>query len=251
MKEMLKRFFTHPSVWTYIAIAIALFIYLYRAQVFGLYYWVLFLPIVIAPFFEWFAHKYLLHMRIGTVVKLNKNDHPELKLHDKITLVTSEGEKEFEVIEANNETINVAHGFAKKAPKWLLNFMENLHYGHHKDPNYVPLIFAPIISVFILFGAMFGIFFLISWNLNMSTMFLFGVVIYYLHYEWMHLGHHTPEYHPITPWGKKLKQAHLFHHFRNENYWWGITNIWGDIILGTNKHFKDVEMSKTKNDINP
>lgn len=251
MKTMLKRYFTHPSVWTYILIAIALFIYLLQVDALQNYYWTLFLPIIIAPFFEWFAHKYILHLRIGNVIEISKSDYPELNIKDTVNLITTEGQKNFEVISISNEKIKVGRGFAKKCPSWFLNFMEKLHYGHHKNPNYVPLIFAPIMSVIILFASMFGLFLLFSWNINMSTTFLLGVVLYYLHYEWMHLGHHTPEYTPIMPWSKKLKQAHLFHHFRNENYWWGITNIWGDVILGTNKDFKEVDMSKTKNDINP
>jgi len=67
----------------------------------------------------------------------------------------------------------------------------------------------------------------------------------------MHLGHHIPEYNHIWPWSKTLKKVHLFHHFKNENYWWGITNIFGDIILGTYKKHDEVERSKTMNDINP
>ncbi len=247
---MLKHYFTHPSVWTYIAIAAALFYYLLIYGCFSRYYWVLFIPIAIAPFFEWFAHKYILHMRIGNILEIEKETPNDYQKGQTIELETSEGKKEFEVLMIKTNGIIVGNGKAKKAPG-LYKFMQKLHYGHHQDPDYVPLIFAPILSVIILFVAMFLVFLALSWSIDASLTFLFGVVVYYLHYEWMHLGHHVKGYNHIMPWSKKLKKLHSLHHYKNENYWWGITNILGDIVLGTYKDHSGIPKSKTVKDINP
>ena len=248
MKTMLKHYFTHPAVWTYILIGTVIAYYLYTINAFADYFWVMFLPIPIAPFFEWWAHKYILHMRIGNIRK-EKLPVPG-KVGDKIQLPTSDGMQEFNITSIKKDHYTAANGLAKKAP-FLYRFMMKLHYGHHQDPDNIPLIFAPILSVLILFAGMFLLAILISWNITVSLLFLLGVVIYYLHYEWMHLGHHIKGYNHIFPWSKRLKKAHSLHHYKNENYWWGITNFLGDVFLGTYKDHKDVDKSPTVKDINP
>ena len=64
---------------------------------------------------------------------------------------------------------------------------------------------------------------------------IFSTFIYYLFYEWVHLAHHSVQYKPITKIGKSLKEAHMQHHFHNENYNWGITNLMADYFLETLK----------------
>ena len=53
-----------------------------------------------------------------------------------------------------------------------------------------------------------------------------------LHYEWVHLLVHT-QYRPRTPYYRRLARNHRLHHFRNENYWLGVTTNSGDRLLGT------------------
>ena len=45
--------------------------------------------------------------------------------------------------------------------------------------------------------------------------------------------------------GIALRDAHMRHHFHNENYNWGITNALGDMILGTWKHLDEIPKSTT------
>ena len=59
-------------------------------------------------------------------------------------------------------------------------------------------------------------------------------------YEWTHLLVHT-RYRPKTPFGARLTRNHRLHHFRNEDYWLGVTSNLGDRILGT--------LPKTKTDV--
>ena len=43
--------------------------------------------------------------------------------------------------------------------------------------------------------------------------------------------------------GKQLRYAHMSHHFHNENYNWGITNMIGDYFFGSLKNNKSIEKS--------
>ena len=66
-----------------------------------------------------------------------------------------------------------------------------------------------------------------------------------LEYEWDHFFFHT-SYRPRTRWYRRLKQNHGLHHWRNENYWLGVTINFGDRVLGTYPKDKaDVPLSAT------
>jgi len=247
IKEVAKYYFTEPAIWLYIIIAVALGIYVF-SNGYAQQYWYLFvILIIVAPFYEWVAHKYLLHDLIGNVFFIDKiegtnvGDELEVDILGKKTKV--------EVLKIEGDKMEVGYGKAKNS-KFYRDFMDRLHVGHHEDPNNIRLIFAPFYVALLLFAKFFLIVLLLTFNIGMALTFTFAVVLYYLHYEWMHLGHHIPGYNHFFPWSKKLKKAHQFHHYRNENYWWGITNIFGDIILGTYPDYKEVEMSKTVMNIN-
>ena len=247
MKKVASHYFTHPSVWVYILTGITVGFLCIKFDYFIHYWYVLLIPIIIAPFFEWFAHKYILHMQIGNVIEVPiqenalKGDWINAEIYGEI--------KKMQILKITDNNMLIGYGWARNI-KPLRDFMNVLHYGHHEEPNDIPLIFAPILSVIILFIALFGITLLFTFNLGIATSFLFGVIIYYLHYEWMHLGHHIPGYKHLFPWSNKLKTAHQLHHYRNENYWWGITNSLGDKIMGTYKTHQDVPMSKSIKNIN-
>lgn len=247
MKEVAKHYFSHPSVWAYIIIGTVIG---YSSFYFGFiqkYYYVLFIPVIIAPFFEWFAHKYVLHAQIGNVI-----DFPlqaGAKKGGKVIVPIYGEDREMEVLSIGKDNMTIGYGWSRKLP-FIRKFMYVLHYGHHEDPNKIELIFAPISSVIILFAALFGVAFLFTFTIAIASVFLLGVVIYYLHYEWMHLGHHIPGYKHIFSWNNRLKTAHQLHHYRNENYWWGITNSLGDRLFGTYKKHNEVTVSPTIKNIN-
>ena len=65
------------------------------------------------------------------------------------------------------------------------------------------------------------------------------------HYEWTHLLVHT-RYRPKSRYYKRLARNHRRHHFRNEDYWMGITSNLGDRMFGTYpKDSKSVPLSDT------
>jgi hypothetical protein len=51
-------------------------------------------------------------------------------------------------------------------------------------------------------------------------------------YEWVHFLIHTDVPARHAPY-KQLHKAHRLHHYRNENYWLGVTNHLGDRVLRT------------------
>ena len=61
----------------------------------------------------------------------------------------------------------------------------------------------------------------------------------------MGTSHHSKHYKPLTGIGKNLKEAHMQHHFHNENYNWGITNLLADYILKTFKTSNEIPKSPT------
>jgi sterol desaturase/sphingolipid hydroxylase (fatty acid hydroxylase superfamily) len=65
-----------------------------------------------------------------------------------------------------------------------------------------------------------------------------------LGYEWTHYLIHTP-YRPKSTLYKAVYRRHRLHHFRNERYWFGVTNGLADRVLGTNPAKDDVPVSPT------
>jgi hypothetical protein len=63
-------------------------------------------------------------------------------------------------------------------------------------------------------------------------------------YEWVHFLIHTDVPAKHAPY-KQLHKAHRLHHYRNENYWLGVTNHLGDRVLGTYPAKEDVPVSPT------
>ncbi|HLS60456.1 MAG TPA: sterol desaturase family protein [Virgibacillus sp.] len=127
---------------------------------------------------------------------------------------------------------------------FLLKMIKRLHYDHHVDPTDLSLLFLPIWFSLPNFAILSGVFYLITGSFQLMIAFVTGVILYFLYYEWKHYIAHKP-IQPLTPMGKKIKKAHLWHHFKNENYWFGVTHTTIDKTMGTFKDQKDVEKSET------
>jgi len=120
-----------------------------------------------------------------------------------------------------------------------------LHRAHHRTPWQLSLIFMPKLTGFIGLGIA-----TVVWNLILPTHYLLATAIFStltvaLTYEWIHYLTHT-NYLPKTELYRKRWRYHRLHHFKNENYWLGVTSNLGDRVLGTfPKDPKMVEKSKT------
>lgn len=150
------------------------------------------------------------------------------------------------LIYAISEYITHRFLFHMKTPTnpFLLKTIKRLHFDHHQKPTDLHLLFLPMwfsLPSFLLSGI---IFYLITSNLQMTLAFLVGIIGYFLYYEWKHFIAHKP-LQPLTKLGKEIKKAHLWHHFKNENYWYGVTHTTFDKTLGTYKDQALVEKSET------
>jgi hypothetical protein len=63
-------------------------------------------------------------------------------------------------------------------------------------------------------------------------------------YEWIHFLVHT-DYKPRSAAYRRLYVGHRLHHYRNENYWYGVTRRFGDTVLRTDPAKDDVPLSPT------
>ncbi|WP_167201468.1 sterol desaturase family protein [Paenibacillus sp. BK720] len=136
--------------------------------------------------------------------------------------------------------------FHLKAPKnpLFLKFLKRLHYDHHTDPHDLKLLFLPVWYSLPNLGVFALLFYLISGSLAFTLAFAAGLVAMLLVYEWKHYVAHRP-IQPKTRFWKWNKRMHLLHHFKNENYWYGVSTPLVDAIFGTLKEEKDVPTSAT------
>ncbi|MES9691843.1 fatty acid hydroxylase [Bacillus toyonensis] len=145
-----------------------------------------------------------------------------------------------------NEYMTHRFLFHLKPPKnvFLLKMLRRLHYDHHVYPDDLKLLFLPVwFSV-----PSFTIYLLISYGITKSVTvtlsFGIGMIIMLLVYEWKHYIAHKP-IRPVTKFGRWLKKQHILHHYKNEKFWFGVSNPVFDFIFGTLKDGKDVELSET------
>lgn len=121
------------------------------------------------------------------------------------------------------------------------------HRHHHRRPWIVPKIFVPIRAVVV--GVLLGVPLLLwAWSTLgaiehaltfLAVYFGFGTL-----YEWTHFLVHTA-YKPKTALYRRLWRNHRLHHFKNEKFWYGVTRLEGDMLLGTSPEPGAVEKSTT------
>jgi hypothetical protein len=106
------------------------------------------------------------------------------------------------------------------------------HRQHHADPKVLGLVLVPrqVIAVSVVTNV--AVYWLITptWRLALT-----GLVTSYLMfaiYEWIHFLIHST-YRPKGRYYRYVWRAHRLHHFRNENYWFGVTVHLGDHLLRT------------------
>ncbi|MCA9635953.1 MAG: sterol desaturase family protein [Myxococcales bacterium] len=120
-----------------------------------------------------------------------------------------------------------------------------LHRAHHRAPWQLSLIFIPKLTGVIGLAITATL-----WWLATPTPYLFATAMLStlgmaLTYEWIHYLTHT-NYRPQSAFYRRLWRYHRLHHFKNENYWMGVTGHLGDRVLGTlPRDPRDVETSET------
>lgn len=117
------------------------------------------------------------------------------------------------------------------------------HRAHHADPRDLPLIFIPLRWCGYLVVSVLAIGMLIpDWPQRLTwyvAAFAMAVA-----YEWSHFLIHT-DYKPKSAFYRHIYANHRLHHYRNEQYWFGITNTVADQVLRTAPAKDDVPVSPT------
>lgn len=150
------------------------------------------------------------------------------------------------VIYMFSEYITHRFFFHLKPPRnqLFLKLLKRIHYDHHQYPDDLKLLFLPIWYSLPNFFILSLLFYSITKELDWTLAFDLGLILMLLVYEWKHYVAHRP-LKPLSKFGVWIKKTHLLHHYKNENYWFGVSNPFFDIIFGTLKNEKTIETSKT------
>lgn len=135
----------------------------------------------------------------------------------------------------------VLHARPAQSP-FVLGLQRRLHYDHHKEPNRLDLLFLPwwaLVPALCVFGMAYLV---ITRSADLAWSLVLGNLLGLSYYEWVHYVAHIP-FHPVTPFGRWIKKYHLWHHFKNEHLWYGVTNPAMDVLARTYARVDDAERS--------
>lgn len=127
------------------------------------------------------------------------------------------------------------------------------HRAHHEAPSVLDGVLLPTYALFLFLPAIAAVLFALSLALHpllggdRVAWWLSGVIAGFAilaTYEWCHFLIHTP-YRPRGRYYKVIWRNHRLHHFKNENYWFGVTSNLGDVALRTNPKQTTVPKSQT------
>jgi hypothetical protein len=125
---------------------------------------------------------------------------------------------------------------------FIHGLQRRLHYDHHVEPAKLELLFLPPWALFPAMALYTGLYAAITRNKDATASLLLGNILGLLYYEWVHYVAHIP-FKPVTPYGRWIKKYHLWHHFKNEKLWFGVTNPSGDYVVGTYLDVAEAEKS--------
>ena len=118
------------------------------------------------------------------------------------------------------------------------------HRAHHRDPWRLELLFIPMHSFLYSLPLLLALWFALA---PTRAIALTGVCVHLalsLHYEWVHFLIHTRVW-PRSRYYQRLWKNHRRHHFKNEHFWYGVTMLSGDRLLGTAPQLETVQTSPT------
>ena len=121
------------------------------------------------------------------------------------------------------------HYVTEKEPLRLLT--GGLHLLHHEIPNRGDYVVSPILLSTPFYLLISGLLYLITKNIFSTALFMAGLALAYLCYEWVHYSTH----HRVakTSFGKYLKRHHMMHHFKDSQNYFGVTSPFWDWMFGT------------------
>lgn len=117
------------------------------------------------------------------------------------------------------------------------------HRAHHADPWNLQHVFIPL-HIYVGAIPVYGL--LAWWGLHEPLVLTFATAHLLLatHYEWVHFLAHIPWCPNIAHYQTRVRE-HRLHHFRNENFWWGVSMGSADRWFGTAPDPATVDRSGT------
>lgn len=127
------------------------------------------------------------------------------------------------------------------------------HRAHHEAPTVLEGVLIPVYAVLLFLMAIAAV----NWELSFPIhLVLGGPRLAYATtgvatsfailsaYEWTHFLIHTP-HRARSRYYKAIWRNHRLHHYKNEHYWFGVTSIVGDRVIGTSPDQRTVSRSAT------
>ena len=109
------------------------------------------------------------------------------------------------------------------------------HRQHHADPWNLAHVFIPL-HIYVGAIPVYGLLAWWGWHQPLVLTFATAHLFLATHYEWVHYLAHI-HWCPSVPFlgdhYRKRVREHRLHHFRNENFWWGVSMGAADRWLGT------------------
>ena len=122
------------------------------------------------------------------------------------------------------------------------------HRDHHVDPSVVELVFVPLRSLLALMALATGLSLAAFPTTAGALTALATAGVLLLGYEWTHYLIHS-RYRPRSRVFRAIWRAHRLHHFKNEEYWYGVTTPAADLVLRTHPDPARVPTSPTARDL--
>jgi hypothetical protein len=139
----------------------------------------------------------------------------------------------------------VLHYRPRRVGRWTLDFqVPREHRKHHAAPYDIPLVFIPLRSFLYTLPLLAALCWLLAPTPPLAATALASYLLLALHYEWIHFLIHTRVW-PRSAAYQRLWRNHRLHHFKNEGYWYGVTRLRGDRLLGTGGDARSIPTSPT------
>lgn len=135
------------------------------------------------------------------------------------------------------------HAKPSRVP-FVLKLQHRLHYDHHAEPARLDLLFLPPWFVLPAALSFFAVYLAAARRLDVAVSLLLGSLCALFYYEWVHYVAHV-DFVPKTRFGRWIKKYHLWHHFKNEHLWYGVTNPSMDFAGRTYRRVEDAGRSGT------
>jgi hypothetical protein len=118
------------------------------------------------------------------------------------------------------------------------------HREHHRQPWNYEILFIPMHSFVYSLPALVIIWTVLTPSAGLAWTAISVHLALALHYEWIHFLIHT-RVQPRLAFYQRLWRNHRLHHFKNERFWYGVTRLEADRLLGTSPVANDVPLSRT------